>query len=330
MTMKLTPKAYGLRQAFGEAFPADQFITGYEPSAHPFVPQPDPHWQWDRALLRDLVIWWQEGHRDALYLFGPTGAGKSSALVNFCAALQIPLYEKTIYEGLEFIELIERTELVDGTTLTHDGVLPLAMGVSGYPGLFCANEIDRADPGLLCGLYEVLEGRGLVTGMGGAEAITPHAGFRIAATGNTTMQGDSSGLYVGAKPQDLALQDRFWKVRVNYPDPQTERAILAKLAPQLPAALRDKLVEVAHEIRAMFIGESDRAEALPITLSTRTLGRWARMTWSYRGAQGSGVDPVYYALDRALLNAVRDTQPEVYKAVLTVVEGKLGRGADSP
>ena len=99
------------------------------------------------------------------------------------------------------------------------------MDVSGYPGLFCANEIDRADPGLLCGLYEVLEGRGLVTGMGGAEAITPHAGFRIAATGNTAMQGDSSGLAVGAKPQDLALQDRFWKVRVNYPDPQTERTI---------------------------------------------------------------------------------------------------------
>ena len=323
MKLKLTPKEYSLSEAFGPELPGNQTVTGYEHEGYEFVPRKDPDWRWDRTLLRDLIVWWKEGGSEPVYLFGPTGAGKSSAIVNFCAALGLPLYERTIYEGLEFSELVTQIDLVDGTTLPNYGLLPLAMGVTGYPGVFCANEVDRAEAGLLAGLYEVLEGRPLVTPIGGAELVTPLAGFRMAATGNTTLLGDRTGLYVGAKQQDIALQDRFWKLKVEYLEAEAEEALLADLAPHLPEKLRRLMVDVANEIREVFMGNSDSARALPLTMSTRTLARWARMTWSFRGAQQANLSPVYYALDRAFLNAA-DSDPEVRQAIKVIVHGKLG------
>ncbi len=323
MQMKLVAKEYTFKEAFGSEFPDSQTISGYEKNGHAYVPEKDPYWQWDKSLLLDLIIWWKEGGNDAIYLFGPTGAGKSSALLNFCASLGIPLYEKPMYASLEFPELISRTDLVDGTTLTNYASLPLAMGATGSPGIFCANEIDKADDGMLAGLYEVLAGRPLETGIGGSDVVKPVDGFRFAATGNTTLMGDTTGLWVGSKQQDLAFQDRFWKVKVNYPSVEVEESLLEQVAGNLPEVVRKKMVEVANEIREAFMGQSDSSAALPLTMSTRSLVRWAAMTWCYRGAESENLSPIYYALDRAMLNSA-DSNPEWRKAILTIVQGKMG------
>ena len=323
MKSKLQPKDYSLQDAFGPAFPPNMTVRGYEPSGCPFVPDGDPEWEWDRTTLRDLVMWWMEGGTDPVYLFGHTGVGKSSALRNFSAALKIPFYDRTIYEGLEFVEVLSTTDLIDGTTVTHYGLLPLAMGVEGYPGIFNADDVDRADPGFLSGFYEVLEGQPVVTNVGGVDVVKPEPGFRISATGNTALMGDRLGVYTGAKQQDIAFQDRFWKLEAKYIEPALEKELLARVVPSLGHKVTDTLVDVANELREAFMGHSGANNALPFPMSTRSLLRWARLTYAFRDAAKQGLNPVYYALDRAFLNTANG-DPDVRLAIEKLVEGKLG------
>ena len=321
MKIKLTPKRYSYQEAFGSEFPDDQFVMGYEKD-HPYISTIDPMYIWDRLLLNDMVIWWED-LTVPMYMFGHTGAGKSAAAYNFCAALGIPMYEKTIYKHMEFFEFVQDKDIIDGDTVNHYGVLPQAMGVSGLPGILVMNEIDRADDGFLTGFYEVLQGRPLVANIGGVDVIKPQKGFRILATGNTSMRGDPNQMYVGARIQDIAFQDRFMKVKVKYPQPVVEEKILEKEAPNLSEKIRKKMVETANDIRAMFMGESDSIGAIPLTMSTRTLVNWAQYTWHYRDCAQAGFTPIYYALDRALLYST-DSEPEIRQAIETVVQGRLG------
>ena len=181
-----------------------QLIEGYKDATY-FVPNDEPDYQFTLELICDLMVWYSGLSTDGLYLFGPTGCGKSSALTVFCARLNIPLYEKTMYDGLEFEGLLGRTSILEGDTEFNYGPLPLAMGVTDQPGIFLINEIDQANEGVVTGLYEVLEGRPLTLEAEGIDVIKPLPGFRIAATGNTNMLGDQSFHYNGAVKQNLAF-----------------------------------------------------------------------------------------------------------------------------
>lgn len=323
MKLNLKPKSYSFAEAFGAGLPRDQHVTGFEASDCRFIPRPDPHWRWDRTLLRDLIVWWQEGGSDAVLLFGPTGSGKSSALRNFCAALKIPVYEKTLHQAVEFDQLVSIVDLNEGSTITSYSHLPLAMGAEGWPGIFVANEIDRADPGTVIALNEVLEGQPLLVHLGGLEPVEPAPTFRVAVTGNSALGGDMVGSYVSVKQQDMACADRYWLLKVSYPEPALEEEVLTGVVPNLPQPLRTKMIEVANDIRQAFMGESTSVQALPITMSTRALRRWARQTYFFRAAQNASLNPVAYALDRALLHRA-DGMPEVRRAVLELVRGRMG------
>jgi cobaltochelatase CobS len=321
--VKLVPKQLTFKEAFGEQFSEEFTIQGYEPSNCQYVPVKDPDWVWDKRLLRDLCVWWNQGKKDPLYVFGSTGAGKSSGLRNFCASLNVPMYERTVYRGLEFAELVTSVDLVDGNTITNYGLLPLAMGAEGFPGVFCANEIDRADDGMLTGLYEVLEGQPLVTNVAGADLVRPMPGYHFVATGNTSMRGDFTGLYVGAAQKDIAFLDRFLKVKAFYLAEDSELQLLQRAVPDMQSAVLEGMVKVANDIRDAFMGNSESGSALPLTMSTRTLLRWARYTYSFRGAEQQGIQSIYYALDRAFLYSAEGDEA-VREAILELVEGRLG------
>lgn len=316
--MKL--KQYDIGETFGIEAAKGQFVTGYEPGSQ-YVPQAEEHYRFDRGVLRDLMVWWNMNlngvNKDGMYLFGPTGAGKSAAFVNFCAKLNIPLYEKTIYEGMEFDVLMGRTEIVGGDTVFMYGVVPLAMGVQGEPGILVLNEIDRADDAVLTGLYEVLAGRPLVLDAAGHDVVVPDKAFCFGATGNTNMAGTSDD-YSNARKQDLAFVDRFWKVSVGYPEKEVEVGILKSVIPDLSDVLCDKMVDVANDIRNLHTEGDNR---IPLTMSTRTLLRWGQLTHAFHGFSSVGVAPIAYAMDRALLNvADRPTRA----AIIEVAELHIG------
>ena len=309
-----------LHDWFGKPFPKDQFLEGNEPSDCEFVPQKDPHWIWDRRALLPLTVWWNEGSGIGGFCFyGDTGSGKSAALRNFAAALNVPFYERTIYEGLEFADVLTTTDFVDGDTLTHYGLLPQAMGAHGYPGIFCADDVDRADTAFLSAFYEVLEGQPVVTNVGGVDVVKPQRGFRIAATANTALRGDQQGVYQGARAQDIALGDRFMMAKTEYLGRRQEKALLRRVVPDLDESVRNVMVVLANEYREQFMGNSKSTSAFPFPMSTRTLVRWARLTLALRDSD----QPLMSGLALAFLNRA-DDDPPVRKAMEKLAEGKIG------
>ena len=292
-------------------------VSGFDQPG-PFTPAIDPDYQFRRDLLSDLLAWVMVG-REGLYLTGPTGAGKSSLVCQVAARLNYQVQRVTGHSRMELPELVGHYTAVGGDLLWQDGPLTVAMR---YGHWFLLDEMDLLDPGVLAGLNGIVEGAPLVLTENGGEVVKPHPDFRFIATGNTTGGGDDTGLYQGTLRQNLAFMDRFWVMRVEYPLPGEEGRILAQAVPQLPADIRDRMVAVANKVRGLFTGLDQEGPQIEVTMSTRTLVRWARLAWFFYGLNGK-VNPLAHALDRAL--GFR-AEPATRQALQELVQREFGTG----
>ena len=290
--------------------PSGRMVKGYAERS-PFTPVVNPHYIFHEQS-RDLVVWFIDAS-DPLYIFGPTGCGKSSAINQLAARLNYPTYEVTGHSRLEFPDLIGHLTVQQGTMCFEYGPLALAMK---FGGLALINEIDLLEPSTAAGLNGILDGQPLCIPENGGELIAPHPMFRFAATANTNGGSDETGLYQGTLRQNAALMDRFWLCEMTYPAPETEEVLLAKTSPHLPEDVRKKMVSYAGEVRCLFMGERDQysGNAIEVTFSTRTLLRWADLTLRYQPLARQGIQPVSYALDRALgFRACRETRAMLHE-----------------
>jgi cobaltochelatase CobS len=166
------------------------------------------------------------------------------------------------------------------------------------------------DPAELAGLNDIVEGQPLVIAENGGEVIRPHPQFRLVATGNSAGAGDGSGLYQGVLRQNLAFMDRFRVVQVEYPEPVIEKQVVQQAVPKLPDLIVDKMIGVAGEIRRLFVGGPEGGAELTVTMSTRTLVRWAQLSLTFKGAP----QVFEYALTQALTaRAERDQQVAIHR-----------------
>jgi cobaltochelatase CobS len=301
---------YPVAATFNIPAPAHLVIQG-NAGPSPRVPAVDSSYVFRKEILRDVLAWLAEPGGEGLYLFGPTGCGKSSLVCQVAARLNLPVERVNAHSRLELAELIGHFMLTGGSMHFIHGPLSTALR-EGH--LFLLDELDLLDPATLAGLNTVLDGGPLSIPETG-EVVAPHPEFRFVATGNTSGAGDRTGLYQGALRQNLAFMDRFWVVAVSYPDPELENEVLGRAAPLLPEVLRRRMVEVAHEVRRLFLGESEEASAIEITMSTRVLVRWARLAVRFSGA------PLAYALDRALTFRA---EPATREAIRQIVQRHLG------
>ena len=281
----------------------------YTPKFDPnYVPQP-----W----ATDIVVWLCS-LGESLYIFGPTGCGKTSALKHFASRLNYPVFEVTAHSRLEFPELVGHHTVRDGNMQFEYGPLSMAMK---YGGIFLINEVDLLDPSTASGLNSVLDGSPLIIPENGGEIIKPHEMFRFAATANSNGSGDESGLYQGVLRQNMAFADRFIFVEASYLEASREEALIRSRHPNMDNKLVSNLVRYANLTRKMFMGESeDDSTEIEITFSTRALLRWATLIELYAPLRATGVNVVSYALDRALLfratpvtrNALRELAQRVF------------------
>jgi len=285
-------KQFSIAKTFGlEGIPEELTTTGFAERT-PFVPALDPDYQFRKELLSDVLAWYTLGGIEGLYLTGPTGSGKSTIITQVAARLNIPVQRVTAHSRLETPELVGHYALVNGSMSFVDGPLTTAMREGHW---FLLDEIDLLDPATAAGLNGIVEGAPLVIPEKGGEMVVPAPGFSFIATGNTAGAGDQTGLYQGTMRQNLAFLDRFWMVEVGYSEPGLEYEILAKVAPGIPAEIRNGMVAYANEVRKLFV-----AGQLEVTLSTRTLVRWAKLSEFFRPMSAQGINPLKHALDRAL------------------------------
>lgn len=278
-------------------------VNGYA-EACPYVPPVDTSYAFQESA-RDIICWFLYGN-DALYLTGPTGCGKTSGIKQISARLNYPVFEVTGHGRLELADLLGHLSVHKGTMEFEYGPLSLAMR---YGGLFLLDEIDLISPDVTAGLNGILDGSPLCLSENGGELIEPHPMFRFAATGNTNGSGDESGLYSGTLRQNLAFLDRFTVCEVGYPSEETEIALLTRKFPELPRSLCSTMVAFAGEIRRLFVGGDGVTQQIEVTFSTRSLIRWAGLTLRYQSLARQGIQPIRYALDRALgFRASRETR----------------------
>lgn len=288
----MTDQQFVVRDTFNIDVPPGFVTRGFSDSSHPNIPKKKPH-VFTKDILRDTLAYLAMPDGDGLFFAGHYGTGKTSTPYQVAARLNWPIQSYTAHERTEFDDLVGIWKIVNGTMQFLYGPLAIAMK-EGH--ILIINEIDRAQPGQLAGLHDIIEGHPLLIATHGGEVIHAHENFRVIVNGNSKGSGDNTGLYPGVNQLDIAFMDRFRMIECHYPSEETELNILQADAPDLPEDIRRKMVAVANHIRTLFIGGEEVAQPLTITMSTRALVRWARLTVVFRGAPNA----IGYALNQAL------------------------------
>jgi cobaltochelatase CobS len=322
------------------------------------VPVIDPTYRFRKEMVRDFMGW-RRFNKEALFLYGPTGCGKSSFVTQMYARLGVPLYRMTINEDTELAEIFGHYVLEEnGQTVFRYGPGSLAAKY-GYPLLL--DEVGRGRPGVIVGMNGMLDGVAFtITGNG--ETVTPHPNFRPILTDNTNLAGDESGNYNTAMIQDKSILDRIgMSIKVGYPVDE-EKAILteelARIAPEDnmltywfdqekmqvsikdsagvstgvrtgAAITREDFIQGILQVRDMVRKQSrdcgnETAAALERTMSVRSLQRWVSYCVAFIGAPNQGVSALHYALERSLTHTCTPSTKiaihEMVKAVFGVSE----------
>jgi len=309
-------KEFSVAETFGIQAPANVTVPGFE-NPGPFTPEKINEYEFRKELLSDLLAWLKFS-REGLYLTGPTGSGKSSLVCQVAARLNYQVQRVTGHGRLELAELIGHYTAVGGDLVWLDGPLTTAMKQGHW---FLLDELDLLDPAIVAGLNTVIEGAPLTIAENGGEVVKPHPDFRFIATGNTAGSGDASGLYQGTLRQNMAFMDRFWVVEVGYPSSVMEEKILEKAVPHLPMDIRGGMIQVANQIRNLFVGTDTEGPQIEITMSTRTLVRWGQLSWMFYNLSAQGINPISHALDRAL--GFR-AEPTTRQAIHEIVQREFG------
>ena len=272
---------------------------------HAYVPEANEDYVFSLDFLRAALPYFHERQSFALSVMGPHGAGKTSAVVEYLARAKWPVVQTVAKRRGEFRDFLGYRHLAGGATSWVDGPLTLAYR---HGMVLLVNEWNRMDPSELFSFNQVLDGAPLVLEENDNQVVHRHPFFRLVFTGNGGSLGDDTGLYAGVEAQDVSLVDRLLTVVVDYPAPDVELAILEKIEDRrarsggnrIATQVLLKMIEVANDVRAQFIGKDPVNGTLSVVVSTRTLLRWAHVCTWYPNRK----DRLRASLHLALLNGL--------------------------
>lgn len=314
LTRKVTMRP--LSEVFDVAAPPEAMVPVFDERTE-FVPPIDDIYVFEKEQIKQVLQWLDGSFGRNLMVNGPTGAGKTSVILQVCARLNIEVFLVGCHNRLEFSEMLGSMQLVQGALRRDDGLFKKAAAsvaallkgagdgesmlewfqrsfssvVTRYAygaaslaamrgGVLLCDEFNFLNPGTVGGMNTILDAGPLVIPET-AEVVRPHARFRIAVTGNALDGEDNAALYRGIQSMNVAMADRFLAMHVDYMEALQEYRLITRIS-GLPSALVTDLITIANEVRAGFKGGT---VAKPI--STRALIRWVRLIDAQRAMLGS-------------------------------------------
>lgn len=242
---------------------ADTPMTARFGVDHALIPPADPTFVWTEPC-RDVSEAIE--HNERVFLYGPSGTGKSSLVRQIAALVRRPVRRVSLNGETSVADFVGHWTVNENRqTVFVNGILPQAMR-EGH--ILQLDEVDAMQPEIGFVLQQVLEQDGhlLLTDTG--EDITPHADFRLVATANTLGFGSDSGLYAsGTHTLNFSWLDR-WDVVVHldYLPGKQEVSLLKSRHGSLGKDLLKRLVKAAADLR-----KSHAAEELTTVITTRRL-----------------------------------------------------------
>ncbi|ELA7322608.1 AAA family ATPase [Vibrio parahaemolyticus] len=201
------------------------------------------------------------------YFWGHSGTGKTTLIEQLCAYTNRPMIRIQHTGATEESHILGSMAANESGTYFDPGPLPLAMK---YGWLYLADEYDAGFPQSMMVYQPVLEGKPLVIKEAPADSewrvVHPHPNFIIAATGNTNMSGDESGLYQGTNIQNAANAERFGIVaQMPYMSKKQEIAVVSAQG-GVSKEDAERMVEFAHKVRDAYDGKKIKATIGPRVL----------------------------------------------------------------
>lgn len=283
---------------------------------HPYVPEIDPNYIFRKEMLLKTVRCLARGEN--FWLQGHTGSGKTTFVEQIAAHLGWPILRVAFDSNVDRSELVGRMSLKpDGKGGTASewlpGVLETAMA-GGY--ILLCDEIDAGHPNSLYTIQPILEGKALTLLEDGGRIVNRSQMFRICATGNTTGNGDPSGMYPACRILSAATLDRFSEfVNVPYMTTEEEMGLLERVAPTLKKATIKMLAKFGNEMRQAFI----KLET-PITYSPRRSMAFARAVEEFRNM---GIKDEALVMSLVFRSKLYDAAPDEHRQRITEIASNV-------
>lgn len=277
-------------------------VTLYPPS--PSTPKPLPGFKFRAEQLLRLILWASAGaagnnpfgmpRKRNLWVYGPTGCGKTQLIMEFAARVGRPLFSVQCTSDMDMAKINGSWVLCSppgGGSPEMTYVKGNALnGYGTKNAIILFDEIDILPPDTLVALHDMLDGRDVVIDETG-ERINMADGVIIAATANTNGRGDVGGaggnasVYKGTRTLNAATIERFNVLQATYLDEPSEIDLLLKEV-GVTQTVAETMVRLANQIRRRFVGANDdpsvdptdktrRVRPLEFTISTRNLLNWA-------------------------------------------------------
>ena len=238
--------------------------------------------------------------KQPVYLYGPTGVGKTTLLLQLLKKL-FPTKrtnELSCYPTMDEYQLFGSKDILpNGATAFTPSTVTIAMK-NKEPLLL--NELDSLPIAATMALQPILEKRSVCLPLSG-EVLHPWEGesssFFVCATGNTYQGTDRNGLYRGTGRFNQALADRLLPIEIGYPTEEAEKTLLIeKGIPQ----------DIASSMSAFATCTRNEEHSLLSPMSVRKLVQWAEVTKIF-GAKESFLSiilPSFLPQERAEVEAI--------------------------
>jgi cobaltochelatase CobS len=250
----------------------------WEEAAQVMIPDPDPDWIWNRELCEQMALAFMDG--DTTLIHGLQGTGKSCAVQEFCATLQIPFWRMSCNRETREAHFLGNPNLeynADGQMHIKQEPTLLTDSLK-YGGMFCEDEAFRHNAALVLQSLREKTNRTLILtnadgrSMDDRVLAAPEGRWWYALTDNTAGSGDETGVF-DAEVQDASSLDRIdTTIEAKYLGKPEERKLLQRKT-DLNLDIINGMLDVAKMIRTAFTKGT-----MMSTMSARGLMAWATKT----------------------------------------------------